>query len=56
MADSATQHHPRSGFRQIATKIAVDAPIAGISSQAKRTTVKLKYLKFTNKNELKQYA
>jgi hypothetical protein len=33
------------------TKIAAGASIAGISSQAKITTVKLENLKFMNKNE-----
>jgi hypothetical protein len=40
-----------NGLRHAATKIAEGAPIAGICSQAKRTTAKLKYLKFTNENE-----
>jgi hypothetical protein len=51
MADSTTQSHPRGGFRHGATKIAVGAPIAGKSSQAKITMVKLKNVKFTNENE-----
>jgi hypothetical protein len=32
-------------------KIAADAPIACIRSQAKRTVAKLEYLKFMNKNK-----
>jgi hypothetical protein len=31
-------------------KIAAGAPIAGIRSQAKRTTTKLEYLEFTKEN------
>jgi hypothetical protein len=50
-ADLPTQQHPHSGFCHAATKIAAGAPIAGIRSQAKRTTVKLESLKFTNKND-----
>jgi hypothetical protein len=38
LADSATQRCPCSGFRHAATKIAGGAPIAGIRSQAMRTT------------------
>jgi hypothetical protein len=38
-------------IRHRATKIAAGAPIAGISSQAKITTAKLKNLKFMNKNK-----
>jgi hypothetical protein len=52
--DSATQHLPCGGFCHAATKIAASAPVAGIRSQAKRTTAKLEYLKFTNKNEFKK--
>jgi hypothetical protein len=51
VTDSATQHLPHGGFRHAATKIAAGAPIEGIRSQAKRTTAKLKYLKFMNENE-----
>jgi hypothetical protein len=41
------QHLPRYAVM----KIAVGAPIAGIRSQAKSTTAKLEYLKFTNESE-----
>jgi hypothetical protein len=51
MADSATQSCIRGGFHHEATKIAVGAPIAGISSQAKITMAKLENLKFTNENK-----
>jgi hypothetical protein len=55
VADSATQSPPHGGFRHGATKIAAGAPIAGISSQAKITTAKLKNLKFMNEmNVLKR--
>jgi hypothetical protein len=51
MANSTMQSHPCGIFHHAATKIAAGAPIAGISSQARITTAKLKNLKFTNKNE-----
>jgi hypothetical protein len=35
-------------------KIAADAPIAGIRSQAMRTMTELRYLKFMNKSEFKK--
>jgi hypothetical protein len=51
VADSTTQGRPRGRFRDAATKIAAGPPTAGIRSQAKRTTVKLKYLKFMNETK-----
>jgi hypothetical protein len=41
-------------FHHRARKIAAGAHTAGIRSQAKRTTAKLEYLKFSNENELKK--
>jgi hypothetical protein len=52
VADSAMKRRSRSGFRHAATKIAAGAPLAGIRSQAKRTTAKLESLKFTNENKI----
>jgi hypothetical protein len=42
---------PLGGFPYAAMKIALGAPIAGIRTPAKRTTAKLKYLKFMTENK-----
>jgi hypothetical protein len=51
-ADSATQSRPYGCFCNGATKIASGAPIAGISSQAKITTAKLKNFKIYEQKQI----
>jgi hypothetical protein len=51
VTDSATQRLPRGGFWHAASKIAAGASKQRGYSQAKRTTAKLEYLKFTNENK-----